>query len=86
MEQELVFVDLDAHVLQDCLEGELGDDLLFGDCDVELLLELHELASGVELVEGDVLGAVEGAVLADFFYGLLEDCCWVLEADLVEGG
>lgn len=41
VEEEFVFVHLDAHVLQDCLQAQLGDDLLFGYCYVELLLELH---------------------------------------------
>lgn len=33
-----------------------------------------------------MFGAIEGSILADFFYGFLEDCCWVFEADLVERG
>lgn len=84
MSEEVVFVDLDAHRLQDRLETQLCDHFFLGYCDVELLLELEQLASRVELVEGDVLGSVESSVLSHLFDGLLQHLGGVLEADLVE--
>ena len=84
MPQEVVFIDLDSHGLQDGLETQLGDNLLLGHCDVELLLELEQLASRVELVERDVLRSVKSPVLPDLFDGLLKHLRRVLEADLVE--
>lgn len=82
--EEVVFVDLDAHSLQDRLETQLCDHFFLGHCHVELLLELKQLASRVELVERNVLGSVESSVLSHLFDWLLQHLGWVLEADLIE--
>lgn len=83
--EEVIFVDLDAHGLQDGLQTQLCDQFFLGHCDVELLFELEQLASSVELVERNVLGSVESSVLPHLFNGLLEHLSRILEADLIEG-
>jgi len=84
--QQLLLLDLDAHVLKHCLEAQLADHLLLTHRHAELLLQLHQLPTSVQLVQRDVLGTVKSPVLSHFLDRLLEDGSGVFEANLVESG
>lgn len=66
-----------AHVHQDCFHAQSCYCIVLVYGHAELFLELEELGTGIELVEGDVLCAIDCAVFADFLYGLFEDLGWV---------
>lgn len=84
--QQLVFLNLDAHILQDCLQTQLGDHFPLGHCNVELLLQLHQLCPRIEFVERNMLCSVEGSILPHLFDRLFQHCSGVLQAYLIEGG
>ena len=69
--QQFVGVSADAHVLEDGLHAQSTDQFSLRYGHVELFLQLHQFGAGVQLVERDMPGAVDGPVASHLLDRLL---------------